>query len=93
MDPGEVWHECCCSQRHLLASHRLPFLPLNLSLHRWRCPSASHPLMPSLPQHGLSSPPLPFPWEVVPTEPLDCPCFTAMCWVHPEEDPRGGGVI
>ena len=29
--------------------------------------------------------PFPFPWEVVPTQPPDFPCFTAPCRVHTEE--------
>ena len=28
---------------------------------------------------------LPFLWEVLPTEPPDCPCFTALCRIHPDE--------
>ena len=41
-----------------------------------------------LPLPSLSSPPLltlPFPWEAVPPEPPDCPCFTAPCRVRTEE--------
>ena len=29
--------------------------------------------------------PLPWPLWVVPTGPLDRPCFMAVCWVHTEE--------
>ena len=31
------------------------------------------------PRHMAGQGTLPFPWEVVPTEPPDCPCFTALC--------------
>ena len=42
------------------------------------------------PPNGLSRPdlpcpPLPFSWEVVPTEPQDCPGFAAPCRAHAEE--------
>ena len=52
-----------------------PFLSLGLSLHRLWCPSASHHPFPF---HSL--------WSVVPTEPLDLPCFTSMRRVHVQED-------
>ena len=71
--------------RPLLASRHLR---MSLSLRRQRCPSASQPPVPSLSLPGLASPPalsLPFPWEVVPTEPPDCPCFTAPCQARTEQ--------
>ena len=51
---------------------------------------AHRPLTPGLtpscpPSPGLAYPPFPFPREVVPTQPPDCPCLTAPCRVHTEE--------
>ena len=46
------------------------------------CPSSSS--LPNLP--SLLS--FPFPWSVVPTEPPDFPCLTALCRVHTEEGNR-----
>ena len=63
-------------------------LPLDHYLHRRRCPSASHRPLTFL---SLLGPTLPlyFPFlsigRFVPTEPPDCPCFTAPCRVHTEE--------
>ena len=54
MTPG--WVAVCC-RRRLLASRHLPS-PFSgtLALRRRRCPSASHPLVPSLPLPGPSLP-------------------------------------
>ena len=59
-----------CSWRHLLASRHFP-LPFE------PVPSAG----------GLSPPNASFslPGLSLPTEPSDCPCFTAPCWGHTEE--------
>ena len=47
------------------------------------------------PPRALTSPhPLPFPREVVPTQPPECPYLTARCRVHTEEGtgPRRWGA-
>ena len=75
---------CCCLQRPapIGRSPLTTALPLNPLP-----PQAAVPI-------GLSPPcalpllPLPFPPEVVPTEPPDCPCFTAPCGA-----PHGGGPL
>ena len=55
MTPGCV---AVCSWRRLLASRHLPLpFPRTISLHRRRCPSAYHHLVPSLSLPGLSLPP------------------------------------
>ena len=59
-----------------------PFLSVGSGVHpplTTLCPSSS-----SLPYLSLSTS-LSFPWSVVPTEPLDFPCFTALCQVHTEK--------
>ena len=47
-------------------------------------------------RHSKTRHPLPFPREVVPAEPRDCPCTTAPCRVHTEEgnrpSPLAGGI-
>ena len=76
-----------CGRRRLLADrHSLPF-PWTLSLHRRGCPSASQHPVSFLSLLGLSFPPY-FPFlslGIVPTEPPDFPCFTALG--------RGGGGV
>ena len=47
-------------------------------------PAACSPPLPPCPIFP-SLLPFPFPWSVVPTKPLDFPCFTALCQVHTEE--------
>ena len=73
-----------------LATYPCPSLEPFPSLRR-----GAHRPLPPLPLSAwpiLTSPhPLPFPWEVLPTEPQDCPCFTALCRVHTEGG--GGGVL
>ena len=73
---------CCCLQ---LAAPigRLPLtaaLPLNPLP-----PEAAVPIVPSLSLPYLPYSPLPVPWEIVPMEPPDCPCFSAPCRVHTAE--------
>ena len=66
-----------------------PFPSIGGVAHRPLTPLCPSP--PSLAYLSLSTS-LSFPLEGVPTEPLDCPCFTALCQVHWEEgnSPRPG---
>ena len=97
---GGGWHYaglCCCVQ--LTASIRLP--PLTPALSHEPSPSAGggprRPLTPSCPPSPPAWPILTSPTPpsgVAPTEPPDCPCFTASCRVRMEEGrvARGHGV-
>ena len=81
------------------ASRHCPFFALFPSF-GGGCPSASRHLVPLISRSCLSFPPLhplPFLRQVVPTEPRDCPCSTALCAARTEALPSrrtphtGGG--
>ena len=82
---GGGWHDAwmyCCLQ--LAAPIGLWPLPLALSLNPFPTKAAAPIGAPPLPLlTSLLTPP--FPWSIVPTEPPDCPCSTALCRLH-----RGG---
>ena len=90
---GGVWHDAwlrCFLQRAapaglspLTAALPLNPLPPQAAAPIGLSPPCAHPL-PAWPVL-TSVRPLPFPWEGVPTDPPDCPCFTALCRDHTKE--------
>ena len=81
MTPG------CVAVCRPLAAYRGPFLDPPPSAGGARRPlTPPPPSVPSLPLCLAYPHPLPSPREVAPTQPPDCPCSTAPCWVRTEED-------